>query len=480
MAASHVDSEIGEYQATFATAAVSGKVVKSWSDHNHRVEKSLGRPKIRDRKYSSRYDKSDNDDNITENYCTKNDADWSKQKKSLFKKENNIVVRSNINKNTKFDKCNIFKSINDHKTIVHKEDNEDIRDSKDKFEGMYTIQSNNKIKERTQKVFNEHNYTNKTVLDNEYDERETHVVREIKIASASTNNCISNPSKSAYLFHDADKTISSGKRAGNSDSRKDEYDEDAAEPMEISSPQSCAYSHEDDVVASVAVAPSAHCKTFRDKAKRKVVHTFTEDSHMRSLEKTRQSARNENRQEDSRNQETDIIVANENEHGVARKCEDCGEPHFSYGRYSPLWKYSRYLNRDTIVYRETTNQDAVEIVANRETNSVRHATPIAAAVLYRSRSPRLSVHDSGVACSDHVAPEQTHAAVTASRQLVADLRQLLTLKQHYYPEGGWGWIVLLAGLLVQILSHGTHGAVSVFLQQIAVKFGPHVRMQAGW
>jgi hypothetical protein len=165
----------------------------------------------------------------------------------------------------------------------------------------------------------------------------------------------------------------------------------------------------------------------------------------------------------------------------ARKCENCGESHFSYGRYSELWK--GYLNRGApVAVYEAANRDATKIAANnrnRETDSTRLAAPIATAVLYRSRSlPRLSVHDSGVACSDHTpaAPERTHAA---SRQLVADLKQLLTLKQHYYPEGGWGWVILLVGLLVQILSHGAHGAVGVFLQQVAVKFGPHVYLQAG-
>lgn len=101
-------------------------------------------------------------------------------------------------------------------------------------------------------------------------------------------------------------------------------------------------------------------------------------------------------------------------------------------------------------------------------------------VLCRSRSlPRLSGHDSGVACSDHTPAQPGQRATTASQQLVADLRQLLTLRQHYYPEGGWGWVVLVAGLLVQILSHGAHGAVGVFLQQTTLKFGHRVHLQAG-
>ncbi|KAK6631717.1 hypothetical protein RUM43_013781 [Polyplax serrata] len=29
-----------------------------------------------------------------------------------------------------------------------------------------------------------------------------------------------------------------------------------------------------------------------------------------------------------------------------------------------------------------------------------------------------------------------------------------TIQQHYYPEGGWGWMIVVCGTLVQCLSHG--------------------------
>ncbi|XP_048513585.1 uncharacterized protein LOC105690694 isoform X2 [Athalia rosae] len=103
----------------------------------------------------------------------------------------------------------------------------------------------------------------------------------------------------------------------------------------------------------------------------------------------------------------------------------------------------------------------------------RQETPVAS-LLYRSRSlPQLSVHDSGVGSNEQVPGRP------ASR-LVADLRQLLTLKQHYYPEGGWGWVILVVGMMVQLLSHGIHGATGVLLPQVAGRFGPRVDLQSGW
>ncbi|XP_053678327.1 monocarboxylate transporter 8-like [Anopheles nili] len=38
-----------------------------------------------------------------------------------------------------------------------------------------------------------------------------------------------------------------------------------------------------------------------------------------------------------------------------------------------------------------------------------------------------------------------------------------TIKQHYYPEGGWGWIVVLVGVLVHVLTHGLQTAVGVLI-----------------
>lgn len=54
---------------------------------------------------------------------------------------------------------------------------------------------------------------------------------------------------------------------------------------------------------------------------------------------------------------------------------------------------------------------------------------------------------------------------------MADLRQLMTLHQHYYPEGGWGWIVLAIGSIVQCISHGLHMSVGVLMAIVIKEFG---------
>ncbi|KYN07458.1 hypothetical protein ALC62_01660 [Cyphomyrmex costatus] len=478
MAASRVDSEVGEYQLTSATAAVlsrsssEARIVKSWTDYNHRtkyIKEPLSRSKFYD--YPSKH--SSNGNGVTGNYYIQDNEKWSDQEeKSISEDEIYVANRLDINEDTNRDKMNndISNTINDYKLITCK-NNERFNDSKGKLEMKCTNSLNNESK-GTRQILNK---SNQTIFDNEYNERQMCTVREIKIATASTNNCINNPSEStAYYSQDVDKTIGSNKceHARDIESRKNDGDEDG---MEISSPRSRVYPHGDNVIVSAATSStSAFQEHPRGEASRKVVHSSAKDS--RTPGRTQRSASVRNAIGDrgeSRDRETDIaILCAEDKKSIsnAKKCENCGKSHFSYGRYSRLWKYSEYLNR------EKANQDAAKIAVNR-TDSTKLTSPIVA--LRRSRSlPRLSIHDSGVACSDHApaAPEQMHAA---PRQLVADLRQLLTLKQHYYPEGGWGWVILLVGLLVQILSHGAHGAVGVFLQQVEVKFGPHVHLQAG-
>ncbi|XP_060524135.1 monocarboxylate transporter 2-like isoform X2 [Cylas formicarius] len=100
--------------------------------------------------------------------------------------------------------------------------------------------------------------------------------------------------------------------------------------------------------------------------------------------------------------------------------------------------------------------------------------------LSRSRSlPQLSHHDSGLGSYYGGSGAEDPAASRAAR-LVADLRQLLTLKQHYYPEGGWGWVVVTAAFLVHLLSHGFVISAGLFYLEIIRMFGWQIKDSAAW
>lgn len=55
-------------------------------------------------------------------------------------------------------------------------------------------------------------------------------------------------------------------------------------------------------------------------------------------------------------------------------------------------------------------------------------------------------------------------------RLVADLRQLMTLRQHYYPEGGWGWLLTVIGFTIHCICHGLHLSAGVFMMEMAHVF----------
>ena len=41
------------------------------------------------------------------------------------------------------------------------------------------------------------------------------------------------------------------------------------------------------------------------------------------------------------------------------------------------------------------------------------------------------------------------------------LKDWRTLKQHYYPEGGWGWVIVLVAVLANIIAYGMQMGLAV-------------------
>ncbi len=48
-------------------------------------------------------------------------------------------------------------------------------------------------------------------------------------------------------------------------------------------------------------------------------------------------------------------------------------------------------------------------------------------------------------------------------QIDKKLKDLRTLKQHYYPEGGWGWVILLVSMSVQAIVQGAQIGLAMYL-----------------
>ena len=54
-----------------------------------------------------------------------------------------------------------------------------------------------------------------------------------------------------------------------------------------------------------------------------------------------------------------------------------------------------------------------------------------------------------------------------------------TITQHYYPEGGWGWMVLLTASLCHVLLCGLKFCVGLMIWAIMARFGTELRTEAG-
>ncbi len=102
---------------------------------------------------------------------------------------------------------------------------------------------------------------------------------------------------------------------------------------------------------------------------------------------------------------------------------------------------------------------------------------IAVPGLFKSRSlPQLLYGtDSGVGSfSDGGGQQQGN-----TQRSQGDFRQLLTLKQHYYPEGGWGWVIVFCALCVQTFNHGLQMGFGVLVAACVRQFGTGVHDSAG-
>jgi hypothetical protein len=54
-----------------------------------------------------------------------------------------------------------------------------------------------------------------------------------------------------------------------------------------------------------------------------------------------------------------------------------------------------------------------------------------------------------------------------------------TIRQHYYPEGGWGYVVVLVTFLVQVIAHGFHMSLGVLLTVLVRRWGEDTLEESG-
>ncbi|XP_023224834.1 monocarboxylate transporter 10-like [Centruroides sculpturatus] len=83
------------------------------------------------------------------------------------------------------------------------------------------------------------------------------------------------------------------------------------------------------------------------------------------------------------------------------------------------------------------------------------------------KSTGIRVRSPSVACVPYYDEE---CRLKHQGSLAVDETKTSTIKQHYYPEGGWGWVVCVCAVLIHMLSTGLHSAFGFFLLEILKKF----------
>ncbi|CAH1968571.1 unnamed protein product [Acanthoscelides obtectus] len=77
------------------------------------------------------------------------------------------------------------------------------------------------------------------------------------------------------------------------------------------------------------------------------------------------------------------------------------------------------------------------------------------------------------------AAQPDEARNTATKNQAQQLQARRFLCRHYYPEGGWGWVVATCGFLVHFLNHGVQLSCSQLISPAAFKFHVHPGYPAG-
>lgn len=60
-----------------------------------------------------------------------------------------------------------------------------------------------------------------------------------------------------------------------------------------------------------------------------------------------------------------------------------------------------------------------------------------------------------------------------------DNLKISTIRQHYYPEGGWGWVICACAFSINMLTYGLLLSYGIFSREVVKEFGEQYSEQAG-
>jgi len=109
-----------------------------------------------------------------------------------------------------------------------------------------------------------------------------------------------------------------------------------------------------------------------------------------------------------------------------------------------------------------------ETNANPSAARKNSAIPITPKMMRRRFSEQLILEGglgSGAEIENLLEQENEEESLTA-----INARKKITLNKHYYPEGGWGYVIVVTTILVHLISHGLQLASGLLMSTIITRY----------
>ena len=97
---------------------------------------------------------------------------------------------------------------------------------------------------------------------------------------------------------------------------------------------------------------------------------------------------------------------------------------------------------------------------SRASNLSQHAAAALAAAAATAAASGLGAKPGGLGLPP---PLPSSSTVSHARRRRKEEAKQATIRQHYYPEGGWGYVVVVVGFLAQLMTHGLQMSFGVLL-----------------
>ena len=135
-------------------------------------------------------------------------------------------------------------------------------------------------------------------------------------------------------------------------------------------------------------------------------------------------------------------------------------------KHNPIRKESENLKKDLRVKKSNERKYSEVSIGSLRRDSTNSITP----KMMRRRFSEQLILEGGL-CNEPEFDELVEDPEAEESLTAMNARKKVTLKRHYYPEGEWGYIVMIVAMCVQIISHGLQTSWGVLMTPVVLQYG---------